>query len=91
MRPRTIVVMAAIAAFVVFCIVQDRVTAAGAQRYAALQREALAGRGRPVTIDEIMKPAIEQSVQQGLLWGGGVMIAGFGVAGAVARRHQGTE
>jgi hypothetical protein len=86
-----IVLTAATAAFVVFCAVQDRVTAEGARRYAALQREALAGRGRPVTIDEIMKPAIEKSVQQGLLWGGGVMAAGVGVAGAMARRRQGTE
>ena len=86
-RPRAIVVMTAIVALAVFCVVQDRVTAAGARRYAALQREALAGRGHAVTIDEIMRPAIEQSVQQGLLWGGVVMVAGFAVAGAVARRQ----
>ena len=77
----------AIVALAVFCVVQDRVTAAGARRYAALQGEALAGRGHAVTIDEIMRPAIEQSVQQGVIWGGGVMVAGLVLAGAVARRR----
>jgi hypothetical protein len=87
-RPRAIVVVTAIAAFAVFCVVQDRVTAAGARRYATLQRDALAGRGHPVTIDEIMQPAVSQSVHEGLLWGGGVLIVGLGVAGAVARGRQ---
>jgi hypothetical protein len=86
LRPRAIVMITGIVALVVFCVVQDRVTAAGARRYAALQRDALAGRGHAVTIDEIMQPAIEQSVRQGLYWGGGVMVAGLGVAGAVAQR-----
>ena len=90
LRPRAIMVTTAIAAFAVFCVVQDRVTAAGARRYVALQRAALAGRGQAVTIDEIMRPAREQSVQQGLLWGGAVMVAGLGAAGAVARRRSST-
>lgn len=80
--------MTAIVALAVFCVVQDRVTAAGARRYAALQRDALAGRGRAVTIDEVMRPAIDRSVQQGLFWGGAVMVAGFSVAGAIARRAR---
>jgi hypothetical protein len=88
LRPRAIVVVTALAAFVVFCVVQDRVTAAGARRYAALQRDALAGRGHAVTIDEIMRPAVEQSVHEGLLWGGGVLVAGLGMAGAVARGRR---
>jgi hypothetical protein len=88
LRPRAIVVITAVVALAVFCVVQDRVTAAGARRYTALQRDALAGRGRAVTIDEIMQPAIERSVQQGLYWGGGVMAAGLGVAGAAARRSS---
>jgi hypothetical protein len=90
LRPRAIVLMAAIVASAVFCVVQDRVTAAGARRYAALQRDALAGRGQAVTIDEIMRPANKQSVQQGLYWGGSVMVAGLGIAGAVARRRPST-
>jgi hypothetical protein len=88
LRPRAIVLMTAIIALAVFCVVQDRVTAAGARRYAALQSDALAGRGHAVTIDEIMRPAIAHSVQQGLLWGGVVMIAGLGVAGGIARRRS---
>jgi hypothetical protein len=66
-----------VAASIVFCVVQDRVTAAGARRYVALQREALAGRGRAVTIDEVMQPAIDASVRYALLSAGAVMIAGW--------------
>jgi hypothetical protein len=85
LRPRAIVVITAILAVTVFCVVQDRVTAAGALRYTALQRDALAGRGSAVTIDEIMRPAIAKSVQQGVYWGAGVMAAGLAVAAAAAR------
>lgn len=87
-RPRAIVVATALAAFAVFCVVQDRVTAAGARRYATLQRDALAGRGHAVTIDEIMRPAVRESVHEGLLWGSGVLVAGLGMAGAVARGRR---
>jgi hypothetical protein len=87
LRPRAIVVMSAVAAFAVFCVVQDRVTAAGARHYVALQRDAIAGHGPAVTIDQIMRPAIEQSVQQGLLWGAAVLVSGLTVAGAVARKR----
>jgi hypothetical protein len=88
LRPRAIVIATAIAALAVFAVVQDRVTAAGARRYVALQRDALAGRGPAVTIDEIMRPAIQRSVQQGLLWGGVVLVLGLGVAGALGRRRS---
>jgi hypothetical protein len=88
LRPRAILVVTALAAFAVFCVVQDRVTAAGARRYAALQRDALAGRGHAVTIDEIMRPAVEQSIHEGILWGGSVLVAGLGMAGAVARGRR---
>jgi hypothetical protein len=87
LRPRTIVVITAMCAVTVFCVVQDRVTAAGARRYTALQRDALAGRGPAVTIEEIMRPAIAESVRQGLYWGAGVIAAGLGVAAAAARPH----
>jgi len=87
-RPRLVLVITAIVAFVVFAIVQDRVTAAGARRYVALQRDAIAGRGQAVTVDEIMRPAVERSVQQGLMWGGAVLVAGASVAGVVARRQK---
>ena len=87
-RPRLVLITTALVAFVVFAIVQDRVTAAGARRYVALQRDAIAGRGRAVTVDEIMRPAVERSVQQGLMWGGAVLVAGASVAGVVARRGK---
>jgi hypothetical protein len=35
LRPRAILVMTALVALVVFCVVQDRVTADGARRYAS--------------------------------------------------------
>jgi len=88
LRQRAIVIATAIVALAVFAVVQDRVTADGARRYVALQRNALAGRGPAVTIDEIMRPAIQRSVQQGLLWGGVVLALGLGVAGAMGRRRS---
>jgi hypothetical protein len=88
-RPRAIVIATALVALAVFCIVQDRVTADGARRYALLQRDAIGGRGPAVTVDEIMRPAIARSVQQGVIWGGFVLVAGLGAAGAVARKHGG--
>ena len=88
LRPRLVLIVTAIAAFIVFAVVQDRVTAAGARRYVALQRDAIAGRGPAVTVDEIMRPAVERSVQQGLMWGGAVLVAGASVAGVVSRRHR---
>ena len=88
LRPRAILAFTALAALVVFAVVQDRVTAAGARRYVAIQRDALAGRAQPVTVDEIMRPAVERSVQQGLTWSGLVLAGGLTVAGAVARRQR---
>ena len=85
--PRRILIATAIVAVVVFAVVQDRVTAAGARRYVALQRAALAGRAHTVTVDEIMRPAVAQSVRQGLLWGGVVLVCGVGMAAAMAVRE----
>jgi hypothetical protein len=77
------------AAVAAFCIVQDRVTAAGARRYVTLQTAALAGRdagrGPAVTVEEVMRPAIRRSVRLGLLAGGGVASVGL-IAAAVMRR-----
>ena len=61
-------------------------TAAGARRYVSLQRAALAGGGPLVTIDEVMRPAIDRSVRQGLAWAG--LVAGVGVVAAVAVQRQ---
>ena len=85
-RPRGILIATALVAVVVFAVIQDRVTAAGARRYVALQRAALAGRGSRVTVDEIMGPAIAESVHEGLLWGGVVLVSGVGIAAVVAAR-----
>jgi len=86
LRPRSIVLLTVMAALAVFSIVQDRVTAAGANRYTALQRAALAGQGPSVTVDEIMRPAITKSVHQGLLCAGGVIGVGLTIATVVARK-----
>ena len=83
-----VVVFTFVAALVVFCIVQDRLTAAGAREYVRLQRAAIAGTGPAVTVDAIMKPAVRRSVQEALLWSGVVMGGGFAVAAAVARRSR---
>jgi hypothetical protein len=86
-RPRAILIVTALAALVVFAVVQDRVTAAGARRYVALQRDAIAGRGHAVTVDEIMRPAIARSVRLGLMWAGVVVVSGVAIAAAVATRR----
>jgi len=85
-RVRAIVLMAVAAAVVVFAVVQDRVVAGAAGQYVARQRAALAGAAPAVTIDEVMRPAAARSVRQGLLWGGVTLVAGLGLAAAVARR-----
>lgn len=90
MRPRTIVFVTIAAAAVVFLVVQDRITAEGARRYVALQRAAPPGQPS-VTIDQVMAPAIQRSVQHGLMWGGVVLAAGLGAAGIVSRHATGGE
>jgi hypothetical protein len=80
-----VVVFTFVAAFVVFCIVQDRVTAAGAVRYVTLHSDP---GGSTATIDEVMRPAVRESVREGLAWGGLVAIAGSAIAGVVARRNR---
>src|SRR5687768_7422120 len=85
--PRTLLVLTFAAALVVFSIVQDRVTAAGARQYVRLHREAaLAGRANPVTVHQVMGPAIDRSVRQGLRWGGLVLVIGFVLTAAVRTR-----
>jgi hypothetical protein len=80
MRARKVLAITLLAALVAFAIVQDRVTAGGARRYEALQRAALAGRGKRVTIEEVMRPAIDRSVRDGLLAAGGVIVIGALIA-----------
>jgi hypothetical protein len=86
-RARRILIASVVGAVATFCVVQDRVTYAGARRYVAMQRDALAGKGPIVQIDHIMRPVVERSVRQGLLWGGLVLVAGAVVAVAATRRR----
>ena len=60
-----------------FAIVQDRVTADGARRYVALQRERIAAGAPPVPVQDVMGPAVERSVRLGALSGGAVFAAGM--------------
>jgi hypothetical protein len=84
MRARRILGITGLAALATFAVVQDRTTARGARDYVARQRDALAGRGTRVTIDEVMQPAIARSVRDGLLAAGGVVVVG----GLIAWRRR---
>jgi hypothetical protein len=83
-----VVVFSFVAAVVVFCIVQDRLTAQGAREYVQLQRAASAGAGPAVTVDQVMKPAVRRSVLQAFRWSGVVMSAGLVAGGVVSRRSR---
>jgi hypothetical protein len=85
---RLIVLASVVAAVAVFLVVQDRLTAAGARDYVTRQRAAAAGRAAPVTIDEIMRPAVTRSVRLGLLWGGVVLAAGVATATAITQLER---
>jgi hypothetical protein len=85
MRRMILAIAVAIAA-VVFCVVQDRVTAGGARQYVELQRAATEGRGNPVTIDEIMRPVVRRSVAEAAAWSAVVIVAGAITAGVLGRR-----
>lgn len=83
-----VVVFSFVAAVVVFCVVQDRLTAQGARDYVRRQHAASAGTGPAVTIDQVMKPAVRQSVVAGFRWSGVVMSLGLVTAGVVSRRSR---
>jgi hypothetical protein len=83
-----VVVFTVIAAVVVFAVVQDRLTAAGAREYVRLQRAAIAGAGPAVSIDAVMQPAVRRSVRQALGWSGVVMSIGVAGAAVVSRRSR---
>ncbi len=86
-----VTVIAFVAAVVVFCVVQDRITAAAVGQYVALQRAAIAGTGPAVTIDEVMRPAIRRSVQQGAIWGAVTLAAGLIVGGKLKKKSGKVE
>lgn len=78
-----------VAAFVVFCVVQDRVTAAGASRY-ALEALAAFDHHQPVApIDSVMRPAVRRSVKLGLASASVVIAAGLGTAAVMSRIRRG--
>ena len=87
---RRAVVFSSVAALLVFAAVQDRLTAHAVARYLSVQRDALAGRGPAVTIDEVMKPAVSSAVREAAVAGGLVFAAGFG-GFLVARRRRPRE
>ena len=85
---RGVVLASVAAALIVFAVVQDRGTAEGASAYVRLQRAALSGNGSPVTIDEVMAPAVLDSVRRGGLWGGVVLAVGLAGAAVVSKRAR---
>jgi len=86
---RQVIGLTVLAAFVAFCVVQDRVTAAGVSRYAVDALAAL-DRHQPVApIDSVMRPAVRRSVGLGLGAAGLVLLTGFGAAAAVSRTRRG--
>lgn len=82
---RLLLIASLLTGFVVFCVVQDRVTAAGARSYVALQQEAVAGGRAPIPVETVMAPAIAESWRSGLLWGGGVALVGLAAAAIAGR------
>ena len=86
-RVRVIVLLTVAAAAIVFAYVQDRVTASGAREYVMRQGEAIERHGSSVTIDEVMDPAVDRSMWQGLKWGAMVLLAGLAAAAFVGTRR----
>ena len=41
-----------------------------------------------VTIDDVMKPAVSSSVQQGAMWGGAVLVVGLGGTFVARKRSR---
>jgi ABC-type Fe3+ transport system permease subunit len=78
-----------LAALVVFCVVQDRVTAAGAQQYALQALAAIDARQPVPPIDAVMRPAIRRSVRLGFLSADAVLMVGIVTAVVVSRRGRG--
>jgi hypothetical protein len=81
-----VAVFSVVAAVGVFCVVQDRVTAAGARQYVRMHREAAAAGGPEPSLGQMMDRAVRQSVWYGLVAGGATAGAGLG-AGVLAGRR----
>ena len=83
-----VVVLTMVAALVVFCVVQDRVTAAGVREYVMAQRAAIARDAPPIPIDSVMRPAVHRSVVVGASSAGVVMVCGLSGAAAILMRQR---
>jgi hypothetical protein len=77
-----------VAAIVVFCIVQDRVTSTGVGQYVVRQRAALTGGGPAVRVDSVMRPWIARSVREGLAWGALPLTVGVVLSMIALRRTR---
>ena len=86
---RRVVVFTFLAAFAVFCVVQDRVTAAGAQQYALRALAAIDGHQPVPPIDAVMRPAVRRSVKLGFLSADAVLTVGIVTAVVMSRRRRG--
>jgi ABC-type Fe3+ transport system permease subunit len=85
---RRLVVFTFVAAFAVFCVVQDRITAGGARRFGVEAMAAIARHDR-ISVDAVMRPAIRRSVRLGLAAAAAVLVVGLGAAAVVARSPRG--
>ena len=83
------VVFTFVAAFAVFCVVQDRVTASASTLYGEQALAAIARNEKVTPVDAIMRPAIRRSVWLGLASAGGVLVTGLGAAVALSRSGRG--
>jgi hypothetical protein len=72
------VVATLLLALCVFAVVQDRMTAAAARRYVAMQREAIRTGALPASIDAVMAPGNRRAVRVAGTWAGAVAAAGLG-------------
>ena len=87
-RVRVIVLLTVVAAAIVFAYVQDRVTASGAREYVTRQSDEIERGSSEVTIDQVMEPAVDRSVRQGLTCGMMVLLAGLAAAAFVGTRRR---
>jgi hypothetical protein len=83
-----IVLIPVIVALGAFCVVQDRVTAAGARRYVRVHRDAAVRGAAAPSIDEVMRPAVRQSVWYGALSGGAAAGVALGAGALWGRRSR---
>ena len=83
-----LVLVTCIAALLVFAVVQDRLTAAGARSYVQQQRARIEAGQPPVAVADVMQPAVGASVRTAAVSAGAVLIVGILVAVARRRREK---